>query len=350
MTAKDGRTVIYQLVKSYTSKDGSIKFRSGDEVKKYASEHGLTYGKEYDYFHVYNYVEGTKTYYTAYLYKTYDGPMAGVKAEVGTLAEAQANYTAILNMSSIFAQNKAELTLKDWTFSDYSNYYGPVEGTNFFGAGSALLADSNAVLNLINPDYNGGANVAFATYKGKINITGGSLVGTARGAHGLYVANGGVMYMNAKEGVTPELTKRPDYNDAYITRDKKTQEIKLVNKLGADGSALITVMSTGTVLATDSGGGTLVANQHRRQGLRTGLGRRLFHRLQRRPGLGLQQLLDLPHGRRPGLGFGRLHLLLQRHHRRPDGDQAARRPELHQDVRGAREEQLRHRLLRQGRA
>ncbi len=259
-STKDGKTVLYQLVKSYTSKDGSIKFRTSDELKKYASEHGLTYGKDYDYFHVYNYVEGTTAYYTAYLYKTYDGPMTGVEAKVGTLAEAQANYNAILDMSSIFAQNKAELTLKDWTFSDYSSYYGPREGTNFFGAGSAILADSEATLNLIDPSYNGGANVAFATYKGKVNISGGSLVGIARGAHGLYVANGGKMFMNATEGVTPTLTNRPDYNDAYITRDKKTQEIKLVNKLGADASALITVMGTGTVLATDSGGGTIVAN------------------------------------------------------------------------------------------
>jgi hypothetical protein len=259
-SAKDGKTVLYQLVKSYTSKDGSILFRSSDELKKYASKQGLTYGKDYDYFHVYNYVEGTKTYYTGYLYKTYDGPMTGVKAEVGTLAEAQANYDGILNMSSIFAQDKADITLKDWTFTDYSSYYGPIEGTNFFGAGSAILADSESTINLINPDYNGGANVAFATYNGTVNIWGGSLLGTAAGAHGLYAANGGKMYMNAKDGVTPELIKRPEYDDAYITRDKKTQEIKLVSKLGDDASALITVMGTGTVLATDSGGGTLVAN------------------------------------------------------------------------------------------
>ena len=43
-TVKDGKTVVYQLVQSYTSKDGSIKFRQTDEVKKYAADHGLVFG------------------------------------------------------------------------------------------------------------------------------------------------------------------------------------------------------------------------------------------------------------------------------------------------------------------
>ena len=265
-TVKDGKTVVYKLVKSYTSKDGSIKFRSSDELKNYAADRGLTYGKDYDYFHVYNYNEGSRAYYVAYLYKTYNGPMTGVDSRVGSLEAAQADFNAILDISSLFAQNKAELTLKDWTFSSFSNYYGPVEGTNFFGADSAILADSEATINLINPSLNGSANIAFATYKGIVNITDGSLVGTTQGAHGVYVANGGKITLNAADadpakGVEPALAKRPDPDKGYIVRDKATQDIKVVNNLDPGYTTLITAHQTGTVLATDSGGGTIIANK-----------------------------------------------------------------------------------------
>jgi len=265
-TVKDGKTVVYKLVKSYTSKDGCIKFRSSDELKKYAADHGMTYGKDYDWFHVYNYNEGSRAYYVGYLYKTYNGPMTGVESRVGSLEAARADFSGILDISSLFAQNKAELTLKDWTFESFSDYYGPVEGTNFFGADSAILADKEAKINLINPNLNGSANIAFATYKGILNITGGSLVGTTQGAHGVYVANGGRITLNAADtdpakGVEPALAKRPDPDNAYIVRDKKTQDITVVNKLDSGYTALITAHQTGTVLATDSGGGIIIANK-----------------------------------------------------------------------------------------
>jgi hypothetical protein len=260
-TVIDGKTVLYELVKTYASKDGSIKFRLTDEVRKYAAEHGLAFGKDYDFIHVYNYKEGQKAYSVAYLYKSYDGPMTGVQAKVGDLVSAQANYDGILDISSLLVQNKAELNLKDWTFSSFSNYYGPTEGTNFFGADSSLLADSGATINLVNPNLTGAANIAFATYKGRINITGGSLLGMARGAHGAYVAYGGKIYMNATEGAAePAVSPRPTSDQAYIVRDKKTQNITMVNKLGPNATALITAQQTGTVLATDTGGGTIVAN------------------------------------------------------------------------------------------
>jgi hypothetical protein len=88
-TTKDGKTILYELVRSYTSKDGSVKFRQTDEVTKYAADHGLIFGKDYDYIHVYNYKEGQKAYYVAYLYKTYAGPMTGVQAKVGDLVSAR---------------------------------------------------------------------------------------------------------------------------------------------------------------------------------------------------------------------------------------------------------------------
>lgn len=260
-TVKDGKTILYELVQTYASKDGSIKFRQTDEVEKYAADHGLILGKDYDFIHVYDYNEGSRTYYVAYLYKSYNGPMSGVQAKVGDLESAKANYDGILDTSSLLAQNKAELTLKDWTFSSFSNYYGPQEGTNFFGADSSILADSGATINLVNPTLYGSANIAFATYKGKINITGGSLLGMAQGAHGAYVAYGSKIYFNADEGSPePAVMPRPSADQAYIVRDKKTQNITLIKKLSPQATALITTQQTGTILATDTGGGTIVAN------------------------------------------------------------------------------------------
>jgi len=270
-TTKDGKTVLYELVRTYASKDGSIKFRSEAEVKRYAAGKGLTFGKDYDYIHVYNYNDPTDSamftgekgvaYYVAYLYKTCTGTMRGVKSQVGDLATAKTDSKRFLDISSLFVQNKADLTLNDWTFSSYSSYYGPTEGTNFYGAASSLLADSEATMNLINPSVDGAANIAFATYKGRINITGGCLLGTQAGAHGLYVAYGGKIYVNSTEGAPePAVITRPTDDQGFIVRDKKTQKITVSNKLGPKGTAIITTQPTGTALATDTGGGTIVAN------------------------------------------------------------------------------------------
>ena len=169
---------MYKLVKTCASKDGSLVFRSRDDVKAYAVRKGLTFGKDYDYIHVYNYKDLTDSgmfgsagndgmaYYVAYLYKTYTGPMEGVVSKVGDFETARTDYGSYLNTSSLFAKNGARLTLKDWTFSSYSKYHGPTEGTNFYGADSSLLADSGAVIDLINPKVDGSANIAFCTYDG----------------------------------------------------------------------------------------------------------------------------------------------------------------------------------------
>jgi hypothetical protein len=272
-TTRNGKTVLYELVQTYASKDGSIRFRNQAEVKKYASEHGFTFGKDYDYIHVYNYKDPTDSgrsgmggtgaglaYYVAYLYKTYTGPISSVKSIVGDMETAKVDRNRYLNISSLFAQNKAEVTLKDWTFTSYSNYYGPTEGTNFYGADSSLLADSGAIMNLINPSVDGAANIAYATYKGRINITGGYLLGIQAGAHGPYVGYGGEIYVNAQDTADPGILARPTDDQGFITRDKKTQKITVTNKLGPKGTTIITTQPTGTALATDAGGGTLVAN------------------------------------------------------------------------------------------
>lgn len=270
-TTKDGKTVFYELVETYASKDGSIKFSNREEVKKYAASHGLTFGKDYDYIHVYNYNDSSDSemftgkqglaYYVAYLYKTYTGPMSGVTSQVGDMATAKIDSDRYLDISSIFVQNKAEVTLKDWTFISYSSFYGPTEATNFYGTDSNLLADSEGVINLINPVVDGSANIAFTTYKGKINITGGYMLGTGSGAHGPYVAYGGKIYVNATEGgPEPSVIDRPTDEQGFIERNKKTQKVTVTNKLGKNGTTIITTQPTGTALATDTGGGVIVAN------------------------------------------------------------------------------------------
>jgi hypothetical protein len=181
---------------------------------------------------------------------------------VGDFETARADYDSYLNTSSLFARNGARLTLEDWTFESYSSYHGPTEGTNFYGADSSLLADSNAVIDLINPTVDGSANIAFCTYEGKINVSGGYLLGTAPGAHGPYVAYGGEIYVNAPDGTAdPGVITRPASDQAYVERDKKTQKVTMVNRMGKDGTPIITTQPTGTALATDAGGGTIVAHK-----------------------------------------------------------------------------------------
>jgi hypothetical protein len=271
-TTENGKTVVYKLVDTYASKDGSLVFRNKEEVKAYASKKGLVFRKDYDRIHVYNYNDPTDqdrlrggdkgiSYYVAYLYKAYTGSTERMVSKVGSFETAKADYSKHLNTSSLFAQNGAQLTLKDWTFNSYSNYVGPTEGTNFYGAASALLADSGAVINLVNPSVDGSANIAFGTYNGKINITGGYLLGTAPAAHGPYVAYGGEIYVNAPDGTQdPGIITRPAEDQAYIQRDKKSQRVTLINNMGPDGTPIITTQPTGTALATDAGGGIIVAN------------------------------------------------------------------------------------------
>lgn len=272
-TVVDGKTIIYKLVKTYGTVNASEKFKSKSEVIAYAEKQGLKYGTDYDYIHLYNYYDKTdtnkseypngKAYYVAYLYKQYTGSLLDLSANISNLTDATSEDTSkrVYNTSGVFAQNKSEITLKNFTTKSYSNFYGPTEGGNFYGGNSAILSDSGATINLVNPIVEGLANSAFATYKGIINITGGRFFASFTGSHGPYVAYGGKIYLNTtSETEEPAVSARPSAGLASITRNKETNAVEVTDKTGENVTAIITADEASTALATDTGGGTIVAN------------------------------------------------------------------------------------------
>lgn len=279
----NGKSVFYELVETYNSFDVSGRFKNKADVKVHAASSGLVFGRDYDYIHLYNYNDPTdtdrgayqdgKSYYVAYLYKTVSGGTEGLVADVGSLeqaangdvlAEATAGRTTgyVFNTSGVFAQNGGEVTLKDFTTRNYSIYYGATEGTNFYGANSAVLADSGGIINLVNPTIEGLANSAFSTYSGVINFQGGRILVGYTGAHGPYVAYGGKIYINTTEGTdAPTLADRPDPDTAGIVRNKKTRAVTATGNPASDITVVITTDEASTALATDTGGGIIVADR-----------------------------------------------------------------------------------------
>lgn len=272
-TVVDGKSVIYKLVKTYGTTDAAEKFKCKQEVIAYAEKQGLKYGTDYDYIHLYNYYDKTdtnkgeyangKAYYVAYLYKEYTGTLLDLSANISNLTDATSEDTSkrIYNTSGVFAQNKSEITLKNFITKSYSIFSGPTEGGNFYGGNSAILSDSGATINLVNPIVEGLANSAFATYLGKINITGGRFFASFTGSHGPYVAYGGKIYLNTtSDSEEPTVSARPSADLASITRNKTTNAVEVTDKTGEDITAVITADEASTALATDTGGGTIVAN------------------------------------------------------------------------------------------
>lgn len=287
--AADGK--IYSMVKSYQKTEGEPDFWSVAEVINTAfKDEGLVYGKDYDLVRLYNYHElitrgpggGGDTYmYAAYLYK--EITLADVKDY-----DVDSTHT---NTAAIFVQKGGNITVDNFTTFTNTAGKGPSEAGNFFGMGSQIHGDggdgttattgnilvksAGSYLTLNSPKVLGKSNSIYATAHSLINVNGGDIFSYTSGGHGPYVSTGGQVTINTdgtaivgEDGVIDRTgnkalaTDIPDYNLSAMARSEVTGEVEMVLSEHADDvTCIVTGLDAGTALATDSGGGTIVANK-----------------------------------------------------------------------------------------
>lgn len=319
--AADGNE--YTQVKAYQNKS-AIMFKSKAEVINYAyKNNNLVYGKDYDLIRLFNYYEdiqngpskGQVGVYTAYLYKniteipsssetllgSYDstGTNSSDFNTTGILVQATSGTSA--DRSAVTSSTKeTNVTVNSYHVKSDASSTGPSEAGNFYGLGSAILVDGGttdatavgkASLTLKNPLIDGTVNTVYSTYGGRLNILGGLLYGCSSGAHGPYDSYRGEIYINAQNGEKYDdrfvatgtrsdkatinvgkeysggdetaLETRPSGINAYMTKNESGKHVPVYanQKDYSDSTVVITGDEAGTALATDTGGGTIVANQ-----------------------------------------------------------------------------------------
>ena len=312
----------YQQVKAYQS-NSSVMFHSKAEVINYAYEKDkLVYGKDYDLIRVFNYSEnvergpsaGKVAVYAAYLYKgiteipdkaenllgKYD--LTGTNSNVSNTAGifVQATSDTYADRAAVTAATKeTNVKVDSYHIQSSAGATGPSEAGNFYGLGSAVLVDGGSTdataagranLTLTNPLIDGIVNTVYSTYGGRLNLLGGLLFGCSSGAHGPYASYRGEIYINAQNsdnynskfvttgtrsdkavinvgkeynsGDTTGLEARPTGVNAYMTTDKSGAHVPVYTnqKDYSTSTVVITGDEAGTALATDTGGGMIVAN------------------------------------------------------------------------------------------
>lgn len=317
-------TKSYQQVKAYQGSTGTALFSSKAEVINYAYEKDkLVYGKDYDLIRLFNYSEniergpstGKVAVYTAYLYKGIDKIPDKLNAYLGTYDKTGTHQNAS-NTTGVYVQATSEtsadrpavtagtsVTSVDITSAHVKSNAGatgPSEAGNFYGLGSAILVDGGsteadsagkAVLTLRKLLVDGTVNTVYSTYGGRLNLEGGLLFGCSSGAHGPYVSYRGEIYINVLKGssynskyvvsgkrsdkaivnVGKEYSSgnktgaeaRPTGINAYMTKDKTGAHVPAYTnqKKNSSSTVVITGDEAGTALATDTGGGTIIANK-----------------------------------------------------------------------------------------
>lgn len=319
--AADGKE--YEQVKNYQNKS-TVLFQSKAEVINYAFEKDkLVFGKDYDLIRLFNYSEniekgpssGKVAVYAAYLYKsitkipdksqtflgTYDSTGIHKSDSNTTGVFVQASSDTSADRTAVSASTKAtNVKVDSYHVKSNAGATGPSEAGNFYGLGSAILVDGGstdaiaagkAVLTLSNPLVDGTVNTVYSTYGGRLNLLGGLLFGCSSGAHGPYVSYRGEIYINAQNGekysskyvavgtrsdkakinVGKEynagdktgLDARPSSINAYMTKDKTGAHVPVYTnqKKNSSSTVVITGDEAGTALATDTGGGTIIANK-----------------------------------------------------------------------------------------
>ncbi|SFG36191.1 hypothetical protein [Oribacterium sp. WCC10] len=246
---------------------------------------GLVYGEDYDYIRVYNYCEnvdsgpaqGLVTLYCTYLYK---------EINISEVKESIVENESI-NTASIFVQDGGDVTLDNFVSVDNTSSKGPSEAGNFFGLGSSIHVDGGdnktattnrylfgaARLILNQPEILGRVNSIYAAANGVIDINGGNIFSCCSGGHGPYASCGGQIYINtdgtnivSDEGVinvdldTLVATERPG-DIATMQRNDDDKMEGVFEEHPSDVTAIVTGDESGTALATDTGGGVIVANQ-----------------------------------------------------------------------------------------
>lgn len=286
--AADGK--VYEMFKAYQSTDEPEYLSKAEAINGVYKKDKYVYGKDYDLVRLYNYYEnvtngpaqGVVQLYCTYLYKEID------PKDIKSDQEGTNETTDTTNTASVFVQQGGELTLDDYTSYCYTQGKGPSEAGNFFGMGSAIHVDggdattpatttinkATSTLTLRNPRILGKVNSIYATASGVIYIEGGDIFSCSSGGHGPYVSTAGQILLNTEgtdlvsadgtvNRVTENLTatKRPDANLGTMARNAKGSMEGVYQDHDDDVTVVVTGDEAGTALATDSGGGVIVANQ-----------------------------------------------------------------------------------------
>lgn len=274
----------------FSSQATEVEYLTKAEVINgvYAKE-GLVYGRDYDIIRLHNYYanitsgpsRGVIIMYCTYLYK-----MVDETSEDGSLLDGQLVYSADnVDHASVFAQGLGEYTIDDLIVYCYTSGRGPSESGNFYGVGSQVHVDGGtegkiavsdihydtSILRLNQPQILGTNNSIYATGRGLAIIQGGDIFAASSGGHGPYVSQGGQIILNTEgtnlineDGsvniVDPEATEIPDYSYAAMGQDEEGNNILVLNEHPDDVTVIVSGLDAGTALATDKGGGTIVAN------------------------------------------------------------------------------------------
>lgn len=272
-------------------------YSKAEVINALYEDEGMVFGKDYDLVRLYNYFEnvssgpstGEVILYTAYVYKTVTDDEVNFddfgEVNVGDY-ESNDGY---INTAVLFVQEGGDVSIRNLVAKDYTNATGPSEAGNFFGMGSAIHSDGGdnttaatnilnedtSFMQLINPQVLGPVNSVYATASGVIDILGGNIFSCSSGGHGPYVSTGGQILINVDntnlidadgtiniDPSTLRATKRPEAGIASMSRLEDTGEMMGEFEDHADNStAIVTGDEAGTALATDTGGGVIVANQ-----------------------------------------------------------------------------------------
>ena len=226
---------------------------------------------------------GGSGFNACYLYKLID---AGDGSESPLNDYTQTNGGT--DEACLMAEGVGTYTVTNFTAVGTQHGAGPSECLNFFGNGSQihvnggvgerlsasdiLAEDSTTCLILKQTDVIGPANSVYATGRGQLVIEGGNYFSCESCGHGPYCSLGGQILINTENTnlidengvintVDPEVQERPDYSIAEMGQDENGENIMVLTDHADDITAICTGMDAGTCLATDSGGGVIVANR-----------------------------------------------------------------------------------------
>ncbi|MDC7124744.1 MAG: hypothetical protein PQJ46_04205, partial [Spirochaetales bacterium] len=280
----DGK--LYKMVYSSQKQEEPEYYSKAEVINDVYNKEGFVYGKDYDKIRLYNYYEnntrgpgpGTISLYCTYLYKETDKNIEGT-------VRVDQNKT---NTAALFVQQGGDLVVNNLIADVHTSGRGPSEAGNFFGLGSAIHVDggdaesravnsinkNTARLKLVSPQIIGSVNSMYSLASGVLEINGGNIFSCSSGGHGPYVSTGGQILINTDgtELITPQgkinidknsLTaeSRPSSDIVSMTRNSDGQMEGVFGEHGNGVTAIVTGDEAGTALATDSGGGVIVANQ-----------------------------------------------------------------------------------------
>ncbi|MGM9615739.1 MAG: hypothetical protein ACI3W7_09480 [Oscillospiraceae bacterium] len=280
---------LYQEVFSSRSRGDVFCTSKADAVNVLFSDYDLVYGRDYQLLRVYN---GGGYGFCVFAYALVDDDSSDGSAIDGITVYTGSDYyeLADTNTAGLFAQGAGDnFTVSDVTVWGFARGSGPSEAANFYGIGSQVHVDGGVNTRITKSDILtdtvdftinnchilGGTNAIYATAQGILRIDGGEIFSCSSLGHGPYCSLGGQILMNVggtniigAEGVintdreTLEAGARPDARLAGIERndDVASYHQGVFQDHDDDVTLVVTAADAGTALATDTGGGVIVAN------------------------------------------------------------------------------------------